>query len=77
MTHVGPPLQKGYICQISPDFEVRPFAGCFLVVTDPRPWGAIGYVQSLGQDNEPGGQAYVRVKLEDLVLVGAAEWIVE
>ncbi|MGC4002838.1 MAG: hypothetical protein QM811_06790 [Pirellulales bacterium] len=31
-----------------------------MTVTEPKPWGAQGYVQSLGENGEIGGQAYYR-----------------
>ncbi len=51
------------------------FGACFLVVTDPRPWGAQGYVQIIGSNDRPGGLAYYRARWEEIELIGAAEWI--
>lgn len=51
------------------------FAACFLVVTDPRPWGAQGYVQVIGSGDQPGGLAYYRARWEEMEIIGAAEWV--
>jgi hypothetical protein len=40
----------------------RMFAGCLMIVTDVRSWGVQGYVQSLGENGELGGQAYYRAE---------------
>jgi hypothetical protein len=54
------PLRVGEIVHLSPDIPNRMFAGCLMVVTEPKPWGAQGYVQGLGVDGDPAGQAYLR-----------------
>jgi hypothetical protein len=51
------------------------FGACFMVVTDPRPWGAQGYIQVIGTRDGPGGLAYYRARWEEMELVGAAGWI--
>lgn len=51
------------IVQLCPfSTENKMFAGCFLLVTEVKSWGVQGYVQVLGSDGEPGGQAYYRAK---------------
>lgn len=44
----------------------RMFAGCLMVVTEPKSFGAQGYVQGLGENGEPAGQAYYRAKWEEM-----------
>jgi hypothetical protein len=71
------PLEPGDVVQISPDLENQCFAGCMMVVTEPKNFGAQGYVQALGDDRETiGGQAYIRVNWADMEFVGRAEWVV-
>lgn len=54
------------------------FAGCLFVITEMRPWGAMGYVQALGTDGSPGGQAYYRAHFEEMeVTGGVAPWVTE
>ena len=66
------------IVQLSPETGSNPmFFGCLMVVSEPKPWGAQGYVQSLGQDEKPGGQAYYRVKWDDMEPTGGmAAWVI-
>jgi hypothetical protein len=68
-------LKKGDIVQLNPEtVGNKMFAGCFMTVTEPKSWGAMGYVQALGHDGNQGGQAYYRAKREEFVFVGVAEW---
>lgn len=69
-------LEIGTLVQLNPVITRNPmFAACIMVVTEPKEWGAQGYVQSLGEDGKEGGQAYYRAKWEEMEVVGRAEWI--
>jgi hypothetical protein len=70
-------LQIGQIMQLNPDtVRNRMFAGCLMTVTEPKSWGAQGYVQSLGEDEHAGGQAYYRATWEEMEPTGGiAEWV--
>jgi len=71
-------LEAGMLVQLSPETVGNPmFAGCIMVVTEPKVWGAQGYVQALGEDGKPGGQAYYRARWEEMELVGNAEWVIK
>jgi len=71
-------LEVGMLVQLSPETVGNPmFTGCIMVVTEPKAWGAQGYVQALGEDGKPGGQAYYRARWEEMELVGNAEWVIE
>ncbi len=72
-------LKVGQLMQLNPELiGNKAFAGCVMVVTDTYEWGAMGYVQALGEIRErPGGQAYIRVEWPEMELVGKAEWIVK
>lgn len=72
-------LKPGYLVQLNPEtVGNKAFAGCVMVVTEPKEWGAQGYVQALGESaDKPGGQAYYRAKWEEMEVVGVAEWVVE
>jgi hypothetical protein len=62
----------GDIVQVRPDYEM--FGACMVVVTEPKEWGVMGYVQNAGQT----GQAYIRLKHSDIEPTnGKAVWIVE
>lgn len=71
-------LKVGDLVQLDPANVGNPmFAGCIMVVTEPKPWGAQGYVQALGENGSPGGQAYYRAKHEEMFRVGIACWVAE
>ena len=66
-------LKKGDLVQIDPTSDDM-FGGCFMVVTEPKSWGAQGYVPAL---KEGCVLAYYRCKSENMVKVGRAEWLAE
>jgi hypothetical protein len=70
-------LKKGMVVQLSPEVGNPMFACCMMVVSEPKSFGAQGYVQALGSDGNPGGQAYYRAKFEEMELVGKTVWDVE
>lgn len=71
-------IKAGQLVQLNPDtVRNKMFSACIMVVTEPKQWGAQGYVQALGADGEMGGQAYYRAKWEEMELVGSAEWVIE
>lgn len=72
-------LKIGDIVQLNPNtVRNKAFSGCFMTVTEPKNWGAQGYVQALGENRETsGGRAYYRAEWEEMEFVGQAEWIIE
>lgn len=69
-------LQPGTIVQLNPDTcRNRMFAACLMVVTEPKSFGAQGYVQALGEDGEPGGLAFYRAEFDEIEPCGRAEWV--
>lgn len=72
------PLREGQIVQLHPDLCGNPmFGACLMVVTEPKPWGAQGYVQSLGEKNKRGLRAYYRATWGEMESTGGAvHWIV-
>jgi hypothetical protein len=71
-------LHKGEILQLSPEItKNKMFAGCLFVVSEPKVFGAQGYVQSLGEKQEMGCQAYYRASWEELEETGGkAPWVI-
>lgn len=66
----------GEIVQLSPDAGNPMFAYCFMTVTEPKEWGAHGYVQALGEDGKPGGAAYYRARWDEMEPTGGvAKWV--
>jgi hypothetical protein len=63
-------MNVGDIVQVNPEVEV--FGGCMVVVTELKPWGIQGYVQSAGVP----GQQYIRLKTEQIEATGGkAVWV--
>ena len=65
-------LEVGNVVQINPEHDER-FAACFMVVTEPKSWGAQGYIQVPGKQ----GQAFYRCDFENMEYVGRAEFVLE
>lgn len=71
-------ITVGEILQLNPDTcKNHMFAGCLLVVTEVKSWGVQGYVQGLGNDGKPGGQAYYRAKMDEIAITGGKVLISE
>lgn len=69
-------LKEGQLVQLNPEtVRNKMFTSCIMVVTIPKAFGAQGYVQGLGTDGNPGGQAYYRARWEEMEPVGMVEWI--
>ena len=69
-------LSVGQLVQLNPETTSNPmFAGCIMVVTEPKEFGAQGYVQALGENGQPAGQAYYRAVWDEMEIVGGVEWI--
>ena len=60
-------LNPGDVVQIGIDASNPQFIGCLMVVTEPKSWGAQGYVTIPGQ-----GDAYYCAPWEDMEFVGHA-----
>lgn len=73
-------LRAGLIVQLSPEPGVcgNPmFAGCLMVVSEVKAWGVQGYVQDLGRDEKPGGQAHYRARFAEFESTGGmAQWVI-
>lgn len=63
-------LNIGDVVQIDPEHNPV-FGGHFMVVTEPKSWGAQGYITIV--DNK--GLTYYRCKFEDMEYVGKAIWV--
>lgn len=63
-------LRAGDVVQIDPAHD-DVFGGCFMVVTEPKPWGAQGYCSSPGEK----GLAFYRVPHSAMDLIGRATWV--
>lgn len=69
-------LKEWQLVQLNPEtVRNKMFAACIMVVTEPKSFGAQGYVQSLGSNGAPGGKAYYRATWEEMDLVGSVKWV--
>ncbi len=69
-------LVAGDVVQISPTtLKDGFFAGCFMMVTEPKSWGAQGFIAIPGNRGTNPKEAYYRVKWDDMEYVGRAEFI--
>ena len=72
-------LEPGQIVQLNPaTVRNQAFAGCFMTVTEPKSFGAQGYIQALGDGfDKPGGQAYYRAHWDEMEAIanGRAVWM--
>lgn len=66
-------IRVGDVVQIDPAHD-DVFGGCFMVVTEIKAWGVQGYVAIPGKGDK-GGDAYYRVKFQDVELIGQSEWV--
>ena len=62
-------LKPGMVVQLSLDTS---FPCCFMQVTEPKPWGAQGFVAMPLNLGEAPGQAYYRANWEQMEMVGMA-----
>lgn len=70
-------LVEGDVLQINPEGKHKDLFGCeLLVVTEPKEWGAQGYLMSsrIVHACRYNGRAYLRVKFEDMEYVGKLTW---
>jgi hypothetical protein len=64
-------LYEGDLVQLSPETCRNPmFRACIMVVTELKPWGAQGYIQGIGEDEQQGGQYFYRAKWEEMETTG-------
>lgn len=71
-------LKPGMLVQIDPESDPI-FGGHFMVITEPKSFGAQGYCPAFGrregEETIPGGFAYYRCRFENMEIVGRAEWV--
>lgn len=66
-------LQAGDVVQLAPGEHA--FTGCFMLVTEPKSFGAEGFVAMPKRVGEPPGEAYYRAEWADMEYVGPAAWV--
>jgi hypothetical protein len=74
-------LEPGDVVQLDPAAHLTPkagfFGGCFMVVTEPKAFGAVGDVlMPNGRGQHPSAAPY-RATWEEMHYVGKAKWVSE
>ena len=60
-------IKIGELVQLNPELTKNQiFAGCIMVVTDPKSWGAQGYIQSFGENGKHGSRVFYRASWEEM-----------
>jgi hypothetical protein len=68
-------FKNGDVVQIDPAAGGF-FAGCFMVVTEPKSWGAQGYIMMPAQSREQmPAPCFYRAENQHLVKIGVAAWV--
>ncbi len=72
-------LAPGDVVQLDPAAHVSPhtgiFAACFMLITDVKPWGAIGFISIPGVRGEIPGAAHYRASILEMEYIGKAVWV--
>lgn len=66
-------LEIGDVVQLDPTMDDQRFAGCMMVVTEPKTWGAQGCI--IGPHDGAARLFYYRAKFENFAFVGPANWV--
>lgn len=67
-------LEPGDVVQIDPESGGF-FSGCFMLVTEPKSWGAQGFISIPRSRDELPGRAFFRARFDQMEYVGKAEWV--
>ena len=67
-------LKPGDVVQIAPSMDTF-FSGCFMLVTEPKSFGAMGFIAIPGERGDPPGQAFARVAFADMEFIGRASFV--
>jgi hypothetical protein len=67
-------LKPGDVVQLAPDTS---FPGCFMMVTEPKLWGAQGFIAIPKEIGKPPAHAYYRALWGQMELVGRAAFVPE
>lgn len=72
-------ITVGSVVQLDPERHLGEaqgfFAGCFLLVTELKDWGVMGFVAMPGERGTMPGSAYFRAPWDALAYVGEAVWM--
>ncbi len=64
------PLKPGDVVQLDPEKVRAPFGASFMIISEWKGWGAIGFTITPGH-----GRAYYRARTDEMAYIGRAEWL--
>lgn len=71
-------LQKGSVVQLAPWCGNKAFAACLMIVDEVKSFGAVGYIQAIGENRHTqGGQAFYRAPWEEMLYIGEAAFVLD
>ena len=65
-------IRVGSVVQLNERASATCYVGCFLLVTEIKPWGVQGFVAHVGDLSEPAGMIFLRPKWDAIEWVGTA-----
>jgi hypothetical protein len=68
-------MSVGDVVQLNELTKNQMFRYCFMTITEPKSWGAQGFVQALGINGNFGGRAYYRANFEEMEYIGKAGYV--
>lgn len=74
----GAELVAGDVVQLDPEKHLEGngfFAGCFMLVTEVKSWGAQGFICMPGERGTLPGCAFYRAKWYEMERIGRAVWV--
>lgn len=63
-------LQKADVVQLNENCKNPMLRFCFMTVTEPKSFGAMGFIQCTGENQQVGGRAYYRAGFDEMDLIG-------
>ncbi len=67
-------LKPGDVVQLAPSDD-HAFGGCFMLITEPKSWGAQGFIALPTERGRIPSSAFFRCKFEAMEYIGAAVFV--
>jgi len=63
-------ITAGHVVQINPATHQGAFKGCFVVVTEGKPWGVHGYVSVPREQGQGTVKVNVQLQFKEIEMIG-------
>lgn len=73
--HKRASVSNGTVVQLNFDTANPKFRYCMLTVTEVKNFGVLGYIQSMGDEHQMGGQVYYRAQWHEFEVIGKAVFV--